>query len=206
MRDWILKPYNSSIRPMETMQWDELRFSSGGSALETEKRTWNVKTACSTILLKLAANGLQHVFEKWVERCKMCVVCQGRYFEKETVNAPPRSSYSEELCESMNFSNGPLVYLYFTCFGSFKIIMSSFCMCTLFRSPVRLHRPCQQHINLSSTFLFSCVYEFKDQQVRSLCSPWKIVIKTCQIAHYPCRSCYYPYCCIISGTLKCSGL
>jgi hypothetical protein len=28
------------------------------------------KTACSTILLKLAANGLQHVFEKWVERCK----------------------------------------------------------------------------------------------------------------------------------------
>jgi hypothetical protein len=23
------------------------------------------KTACSTILLKLAANGLQHVFEKW---------------------------------------------------------------------------------------------------------------------------------------------
>jgi hypothetical protein len=29
-----------------------------------------VKTACSTILLKLAANGLQHFSEKWVERCK----------------------------------------------------------------------------------------------------------------------------------------
>jgi hypothetical protein len=50
------KPYNSSIKPVETMQWDELRFSSGGSALETEKRMWNVKTACSTILLKFAAN------------------------------------------------------------------------------------------------------------------------------------------------------
>jgi hypothetical protein len=32
-----------------------------------------VKTTCSTILLKLAANGLQHVFEKWVGRCKKCV-------------------------------------------------------------------------------------------------------------------------------------
>jgi hypothetical protein len=31
------KPYNSSIQPMEMMQWDELWFSSGRSALETEK-------------------------------------------------------------------------------------------------------------------------------------------------------------------------
>jgi hypothetical protein len=23
-------------------------------------------------------NGLQHVFEKWVERCKKCIACQGR--------------------------------------------------------------------------------------------------------------------------------
>jgi hypothetical protein len=41
-----------------------------------------VKTAYSTILLKFAANGLQHVFEKWVERCKKCLAFQGRYFEK----------------------------------------------------------------------------------------------------------------------------
>jgi hypothetical protein len=50
------------------------------------------KTTCSTILLKLAANGLQHVFEKWVERCTKCIACQGRYFEKETVTTPPQSS------------------------------------------------------------------------------------------------------------------
>jgi hypothetical protein len=53
------------------------------------------KTACSTILLKLAANGLQHVFENWVERCKKGIACQGRYFEKETITAPPQSSDSE---------------------------------------------------------------------------------------------------------------
>jgi hypothetical protein len=40
-------------------------------------------------------NGLQHVFEKWVERCKKCIACQGRYFEKETVTAPPQSSDPE---------------------------------------------------------------------------------------------------------------
>jgi hypothetical protein len=41
-----------------------------------------VKTACSTIFLKLAANGMKHVFEKWVERCKKCIACQGRYFDR----------------------------------------------------------------------------------------------------------------------------
>jgi hypothetical protein len=36
-----------------------------------------------------------YVFEKWVERCKKFIACQGRYFEKETVTAPPQSSNSE---------------------------------------------------------------------------------------------------------------
>jgi hypothetical protein len=27
-------------------------------------------------------SGLQHVSEKWVERCKKCIASQGRYFEK----------------------------------------------------------------------------------------------------------------------------
>jgi hypothetical protein len=54
-----------------------------------------METVCSTILLKLAANGLQHVFEKWVERCKKCIAFQGRYIEKETVTAPPQSSDSQ---------------------------------------------------------------------------------------------------------------
>jgi hypothetical protein len=42
-----------------------------------------------------AINGLQHVFEKREERCKKCIACQGTYFEKETVTAPPQSSDSE---------------------------------------------------------------------------------------------------------------
>jgi hypothetical protein len=50
-----------------------------------------VRTACSTIP-KLVANDLRHVFEKWEERYKKWIACQGRYFEKETVTAPPQSS------------------------------------------------------------------------------------------------------------------
>jgi hypothetical protein len=40
-------------------------------------------------------NGLQHIFEKLVGCCKMCIACQGRYFEKETITTPPLSSNSE---------------------------------------------------------------------------------------------------------------
>jgi hypothetical protein len=40
-------------------------------------------------------NILRHVFKKWVEHCKKCITCQGRYFEKETVTTPPQSSDSE---------------------------------------------------------------------------------------------------------------
>jgi hypothetical protein len=76
---WNPSTYPSCLR--RRCNETSCRFPSGGSALQTEKRTWNVKTSSSAILLKLAANGLQHVFEKWVERCKKCIACQGRYFK-----------------------------------------------------------------------------------------------------------------------------
>jgi hypothetical protein len=37
-------------------------------------------------------NGLQDVFEKWVEHCKKYVACQERYFKKEAVATHPQSS------------------------------------------------------------------------------------------------------------------
>jgi hypothetical protein len=49
-----------------------------------------------------------YVFEKWVERCKKCIACRERYFEKSPSphlrKVPTRSS------ESTNFSNGPRCY------------------------------------------------------------------------------------------------
>jgi hypothetical protein len=55
----------------------------------------NHEKGAPRILLKLAANGLQHIFEKWLELHKKCIACKERYFEKETVTTPPRSSDSE---------------------------------------------------------------------------------------------------------------
>jgi hypothetical protein len=43
----------------------------------------------------LKQKNLEVINEKWVERCKKRIACQGRYFEKETVTAPPQSSDSE---------------------------------------------------------------------------------------------------------------
>jgi hypothetical protein len=42
-----------------------------------------------------ACSSLQHIFGKLVQRCKKCIACQGRYFEKETVTTLPQSSNLE---------------------------------------------------------------------------------------------------------------
>jgi hypothetical protein len=44
-------------------------------AFPTMKRELRGQSPCFIIIPKLAANGLQRVFEKWVERCKKCIAC-----------------------------------------------------------------------------------------------------------------------------------
>jgi hypothetical protein len=46
------------------------RSGDGETNVEDEPHSGRQHSAYSTIFLKLAANVLQHVFEKWVERCK----------------------------------------------------------------------------------------------------------------------------------------
>jgi mevalonate pyrophosphate decarboxylase len=64
----------SRSRPMRFLGFSN--HEKGAPRQEISKRS----TVCSTF------------FEKWVERCKKCIVCQERYFEKETVTAPPQNS------------------------------------------------------------------------------------------------------------------
>jgi hypothetical protein len=68
--------FNSNLSPCDFWAFPTMKWSS-------EARNFEV------------FNGLQHVFEKWMERCKKCIAFQGRYFEKETVTVPPQSSVSE---------------------------------------------------------------------------------------------------------------
>jgi hypothetical protein len=107
---WLEKPRNCMGRDLDCMpetnpkvdRWNVITSSIQSrfrpirflGLSHHEKGVPRQENTCSTILLKLAANGLQHVFEKWVEPCKG-IACQGRYFEKETVTAPTQSSDSE---------------------------------------------------------------------------------------------------------------
>jgi hypothetical protein len=75
-------------------QWNRIRTSSIQSRCRTMRFLGFSKHEKGAPKQEVI-NGLQHVFEKWVERCKECIACQGRYFEKETVTAPPQRSDSE---------------------------------------------------------------------------------------------------------------
>jgi histone-lysine N-methyltransferase SETMAR len=84
-------PYSPDLAPCDFWAFLTTERKLQGKKFRSDQE---VKTACSTILLKLVANGLQHIFDKWVEHCK-CITCQGRYFKKEIITTPPRNSDSE---------------------------------------------------------------------------------------------------------------
>jgi hypothetical protein len=89
---WLEKPRNRMGRDVDCtanvlMGFQRTTFRSV-SAIQTRSRLMrfldfsNHENGAPRLLLKLAANGLQHVIEKWVERCEKCIACQGKYFEK----------------------------------------------------------------------------------------------------------------------------
>jgi hypothetical protein len=91
------KPYNSSIKPMESMSGLRV-ISRLLPTMERELRgkkfrsDQKIKTACSAILLKLVTNGLQHVFEKWVDVVRSASLAKGGTSKKRPVTAPSQSS------------------------------------------------------------------------------------------------------------------
>jgi transposase len=85
-------PYSPDLAPCYSWASSTMKRELQGKKFRSDQE---VKTACSITVLKRAARGLQHIFEEWVERCKKCIACQGRYFEKETVIAPQQISDSE---------------------------------------------------------------------------------------------------------------
>jgi hypothetical protein len=103
---WLEKPRNRMWRDLNWILCSAWRKWIGGTSLEHPPYSpdlapcdfWAFPTMKRELRGKTfrVINGLQqHVFEKWVERCKKCIVCQGRYFEKEIVTAPPQITVSE---------------------------------------------------------------------------------------------------------------
>jgi hypothetical protein len=102
---WMEKPRNRMERDVDTvanvlMEFHRSSFSKPNTEFNSDLapcdfRAFPTMKRSSEARNFEVINGLQHVFDKWVERCKKCIACQGRYFEKETATAPPQSSNSE---------------------------------------------------------------------------------------------------------------
>jgi hypothetical protein len=70
-------------------------MSVSASIATFQSRNADAPLRFSVIIKRVIFNDCNSIFENWVEHCKKCVACQGRYFEKETVTAPPQRSDSE---------------------------------------------------------------------------------------------------------------
>jgi hypothetical protein len=92
---WLEKPRNrirarselNSLFGLEKVdRWDPIRTSAIQSrsrpahAISGLFQPWKGSSEARNFEV---INGLQHVFEKWVERCKKCIACRGRYLERD---------------------------------------------------------------------------------------------------------------------------
>jgi hypothetical protein len=79
---WVRFELNSVFDYEKVDQWNPIRTS----AIQSRSRLMgfsNHEKGAPRILLKSAANGLKYVFENWMEHCKKCIACQGRYLERD---------------------------------------------------------------------------------------------------------------------------
>jgi hypothetical protein len=60
-------PCRPDLTPCDFWAFPKLKLELGGQKFSTDTK---VKQATTIILCKMSGNGLLHVFEKWVGRCK----------------------------------------------------------------------------------------------------------------------------------------
>ena len=82
----LLAPCDFCAFPTLKRQLHGKRFSSDDD---------EVRNATAAVLKGMSQNNLFHVFESFIKRCKKCIQCEGRYFEKEKNVGPLESSDSE---------------------------------------------------------------------------------------------------------------
>jgi hypothetical protein len=102
---WLEKPRNRMRRDLNWILFSAWKKGIGGTPLEHPSYRPDLAPcdfwAFPTMKRELRGKKFQSDkrsaarFEKWVERCKKCTACQGSYFEKGTVTAPPQISDSE---------------------------------------------------------------------------------------------------------------
>jgi hypothetical protein len=83
---WLEKTRNRMGRGLDCMADVLMGFhrSRWAHPLQLLNRvTLTLHYGCSAILKRVLFNHRNSVSETWVKRCKKCIACQGRYFEKE---------------------------------------------------------------------------------------------------------------------------
>jgi hypothetical protein len=83
--------YNLDLAPCDFWAFPTLKRQLPGKRFSSDE----VKNATAAVLKGLSQNIVFHVFELLLKRCKKCIQCEGRYFEKEKIVGPVESSDSE---------------------------------------------------------------------------------------------------------------
>jgi hypothetical protein len=85
---------DDAMRRAAVFKWWK-RFRVGEMNVKHEPRSGRPSTAPAPLPPEACDKRSAARSREVVERCKKCFTCQGRYFEKDTVTAPPQSSDSE---------------------------------------------------------------------------------------------------------------
>ena len=90
-------PYSPDLTPCDLWAFPTLKRQLRGKRFSLDDE---VRNAMAAVLKGMLQNNLFHVFESLTKRCKICIQCEGRYFEKETIVGPVESSDSESRNQS----------------------------------------------------------------------------------------------------------
>jgi len=85
-------PYSPDLAPCDFWAFPTLKAQLCGKRFSSDDE---VKNATAAALKGMSQNSLFHVFESFIKRCKKCIQCEGRYFEKENIVGLVESSDSE---------------------------------------------------------------------------------------------------------------
>jgi [histone H3]-lysine36 N-dimethyltransferase SETMAR len=72
-------PYSPDLAPCDFFLFPKLKEKLKGKTFANQKE---LNMAVSRALKVICENGLLHVFDAWLERCKTCIACNGDYFER----------------------------------------------------------------------------------------------------------------------------
>jgi hypothetical protein len=85
-------PYSPDLAPCDFWAFPTLKRQLCRKRFSSDDEVKNTTVA---VLKGMLRNSLFHVFELLLKRCKKCIQCEGRYFEKEKIVGPIESSDSE---------------------------------------------------------------------------------------------------------------